>query len=106
MLRKSTVYDQGSHCALRKNKVMELKKILSLHPQLLSSLVKFESTWTKCINTINHCASGLRSMVPPTLGDLLGSTGSKSNKPSDLNVLPYMHVALAFNRSPLTHTYM
>ena len=77
MLRKCTIYGQGSHSALPKDKFMELKKkILSLHSQLLSSPVEFESTWTKCINAINHCASGLRSKVAPTLGDLRGSTTS------------------------------
>ena len=77
MLRKCTVFGQGSHPALPKDKVMELKKkILSLHPQLLSSPVEFESTWTKCINAINHCGSSLRSKVPPTLGDLRGNTTS------------------------------
>ena len=71
MLMKSTVYGQKDHAALPKDKVMELKKkMLSLHPQLISSPVEFEPIWTRCVNAINHCAASLRCKQPPTLIDL------------------------------------
>ena len=46
MLKKSTVYGQKDHTTLPKDKVMELKKKLSiLHPQYISFPVEFEPNW-------------------------------------------------------------
>ena len=71
MLKNCTVHGQKNYPALPKEKVMELKKkIISVHPQFISTPVEFEPIWTKCVNAINHCASSLRSKAPPTLIDL------------------------------------
>ena len=75
MLKKCTVYGHANHSALPKEKVMALKKkMLSLHPQFISCPVDFETTWTKCVNAINHCASKLRAKEQPPLRDLSGTT--------------------------------
>ena len=72
MLKMCTVYGHGNHPALPNEKVLDLKKkILSLHPQLISSPIEFETTWSKCVNAINKCASSLQLKEPPRpLGDL------------------------------------
>ena len=58
MLRQSTVCGLKSHKPLPVEKVDALKqKMLTLHSD---SKVEFEALWTKCINAINHHASGLR----------------------------------------------
>ena len=71
VLKRCTVYGQKDKDALPKDKVLELKnKILSLHPQFISSPIEFEPVWTKCVGAINHCAAGMRSKQPLTLVDL------------------------------------
>uniref|UniRef100_A0A1X7UD07 BEN domain-containing protein n=1 Tax=Amphimedon queenslandica TaxID=400682 RepID=A0A1X7UD07_AMPQE len=61
VLQKSTVYGQQSNTPLPEDKVRALKKkILSLHPNYVDTPVEFEPIWTKCVNAINHHASGLR----------------------------------------------
>lgn len=71
MLKKSTVYGHTDYPALPKEKVLEMKKkIMSLHPQYISSPVEFEPVWTKCVGAINHCAAGLRAKQPLTLIDI------------------------------------
>ena len=58
MLQQSTVCGLKSHEPLPVEKVDALKqKMLILHSD---SKVEFEALWTKCINAINHHASGLR----------------------------------------------
>ena len=62
MLLKSTVYGCHNKPPLPKWELQQLKlKLLSIHPQYLSSPLEFEPLWTKCIGTINYCATGLRA---------------------------------------------
>ena len=58
MLRQCTVY------GLKGNKPLPVEKVEALKQKMLTlfsvSQVEFEALWTKCINAINHRASGLR----------------------------------------------
>ena len=60
LLKRSTVYGLKSNASLPSNKVSALKKKLcNLYPQYVDTPAEFEPVWTKCVNAINHHASGL-----------------------------------------------
>ena len=70
VLKKSTVFGMHGNLPLPEDKVKTLKKkILSLHPKYIDTPVEFEPIWTKCVNAINHHASGLRKKSPPVIID-------------------------------------
>ena len=61
MLKRSTVYGLKGNASLPSNKVKALKmKLCNLYPQYVDTPAEFEPVWTKCVNAINHHASGLR----------------------------------------------
>ena len=61
VLRKSTVHGLQGHQPLPEDQIRALKKkIISIHPKYIDMPVEFEPLWAKCVNAINHHASGLR----------------------------------------------
>uniref|UniRef100_A0A1X7TFP8 BEN domain-containing protein n=1 Tax=Amphimedon queenslandica TaxID=400682 RepID=A0A1X7TFP8_AMPQE len=61
LLKRSTVYGLKGNASLPGNKVRALKKKLcNLYRQYVDTPAEFEPVWMKCVNAINHHASGLR----------------------------------------------
>ena len=65
------VYDHTDYPALPKEKVLAMKKkIMSLHPQYISSPIEFKPVWTNCVGAIYQSLCCWIAKHPPALIDI------------------------------------